>query len=262
MNTESQVCVELKDRAGRGQVAYVTINNPRRANSLNSELMDEFVAALEQLADNDALRVLVLTGAGETAFCGGANVHELAQLDAATGRVFITRVHRMSKAVRELPVPVIARVNGVCLGAGLELMAACDIRVAVETALFGMPEVKVGLPSVVEAALFPQLIGWGRTKQLIYTAKNISAREGQAWGLVEEVATTATLDAEVEQLVGAIVDADADAIRIQKELMRSWEALPVSDAIQEGIRAFSKACAPGTHRDVVRGVIERLKSGS
>src|SRR3546814_21169459 len=91
----------------------------------------------------------------------------------------------MSRALRDLPVPTIARVNGICLGAGLEVMAACDMRVAADAAVFGMPEVKIGLPSVVEAALLPQLIGWGRTKLFLATGETPGSREALDWGRVE-----------------------------------------------------------------------------
>src|SRR3546814_10245003 len=108
---------------------------------------------------------------------GGADIFELSGLDPHSARDFILLVHGMSRALRDLPVPTIARVNGICLGAGLEVMAACDMRVAADAAVFGMPEVKIGLPSVVEAALLPQLIGWGRTKLFLYTGAPIGRSE-------------------------------------------------------------------------------------
>ena len=125
---------------------------------------------------------LIVTGEGERAFIGGANLFELGALNPAKARDFLTLIHRMCKVLRDLPVPVIARVNGFCLGAGLEVMAACDMHIASDNALFGMPEVKIGLPSVVEAALLPQLIGWGRTKVLLYTGDNIDASTALDWG--------------------------------------------------------------------------------
>src|SRR5690606_4231942 len=150
-------------------------------------------------------------------------------------------VHGMSRALRDLPVPTIARVNGICLGAGLEVMAACDMRVAAENAVFGMPEVKIGLPSVVEAALLPQLIGWGRTKVLLYTGENIDAAEALSWGLVERVVPAEGLDAAVEEWVTSIAGAGPRAIRLQKALMRQWEAMPVNDAIQAGVLSIASA---------------------
>src|ERR1700753_1524406 len=144
----------------------------------------------------------------------------------------------MCASLRDLPVPVIARVNGFCLGAGLEVMAACDIHIASDNAMFGMPEVKIGLPSVVEAALLPQLIGWGRTKLLLYTGDNIDARTALEWGLVEKGGPAGDLASAVAQWAGAIVESGPKAIRLQKELIREWEAMPVNDAIEAGIRCM------------------------
>ena len=262
MSESAQVKVELEERAGRGLVATVTLDNARRANSLNSDLMEEFAERVDALADNPDLRIMVLTGAGDRSFCAGANVLELKSLDAAAGRAFITRVHHMSKVIRALPVPVIARVNGVCIGAGVEVMAACDVRVAVDTATFSMPEVAIGLPSVVEAALFPQLIGWGRTKQFLYTAEAITASQAQSWGLVQEVVPGSGLDAAVAALVDPIVAADGAAIRRQKSLIRSWESMSFTDGIEEGIRSFTEACQGGGHRQLIEALAAGLKSKS
>lgn len=146
----------------------------------------------------------------------------------------------MCKTLRDLPVPVIARVKGFCLGAGLELMAACDMHIASDNAIFGMPEVKIGLPSVVEAALLPQLIGWGRTRLLLYTGDNIDAQTALSWGLVEKVVPAADLDAALDRWVGSIVESGPKAIRLQKQLIREWEAMPVNDAIEAGIRCITK----------------------
>src|SRR6201996_5490932 len=144
-------------------------------------------------------------------------------LDPLKARDFLTTIHQACKVLRDLPVPVIARVNGFCLGAGLEVMAACDMHIASDNAVFGMPEVKVGLPSVVEAALLPQLIGWGRTKLLLYTGDNIDAETALTWGLVEKVVPAAELDAALDKWVTSIVESGPKAIRLQKELIREWE---------------------------------------
>ena len=118
-----------------------------------------------------------LSGAGERAFVGGADINELAALDRDSARDFITLVHRCCDAFRRLPVPVIARIDGYALGAGLELAAACDLRVASERSHFGMPEVRIGIPSVVEAALLPRLIGAGRARRLLLTGETIDAAD-------------------------------------------------------------------------------------
>ncbi|HUK89026.1 MAG TPA: enoyl-CoA hydratase-related protein, partial [Blastocatellia bacterium] len=144
-------------------------------------------------------------------------------------------------AIRKFPAPVIARIKGYCLGAGLEIAISCDLRIASDDSVFGMPEVKVGIPSVIEAALLPRLVGSGRARQLVLTGEPISAPEALAWGLVEQVAPAENLDAAVDQWIRPILDAGAQAVRIQKALIRDWESLPLEQSVERGIDAFSRA---------------------
>ena len=220
---------------------YLTINNPSKLNTLNSALMKDFVAVCEDLANDQALRAVVVTGAGDKAFVGGADIDEMASLNPDSARTFITLLHGCCNAVRELPVPVIARIQGYALGGGLELAAACDLRVAADTAVFGMPEVKLGIPSVIEAALLPTLVGWGRTRQMLLLGESFGATEAATWGLVERVVPTHELDDAVESYVQSILRAGARAVRLQKKLIRSWEDLPLHAAIEAGIDAFVAA---------------------
>src|ERR1700758_3246189 len=134
------------------------------------------------------------------------------------------------------------------------------MRIASDTAVFGMPEVKIGLPSVVEAALLPQLIGWGRTKLLLYTGEKIDAATALAWGLVEKVVPAGQLDAALDQWVRAIVESGPKAIRLQKELIREWEALPVSDAITAGIRCMGRAYQSDEPTRMIGKAIDRLRA--
>jgi enoyl-CoA hydratase/carnithine racemase len=200
--------------------------------------MAEIIEAADGLAADPQLRLVVLTGAGERAFVGGADIGELAALDRESAREFITLVHRCCNAFRRLPVPVIARIDGYALGAGLELACACDLRVASGRALFGMPEVRIGIPSVVEAALLPKLIGHGRARRLLLTGETIGAAEALAWGLVDVVAPPEVLDEAVEDLAGPILAAGPNAIRLQKSLILDWEELPTAAAVQRGIDCF------------------------
>jgi enoyl-CoA hydratase len=199
------------------------------------------IAEVEALGARDDLRALVLTGAGERAFIGGANIPEMAALDRASARDFITLVHSTCDCMRRLPVPVIARIDGYALGAGLEVAASCDLRVASTRAKFGMPEVKVGLPSVVEAALLPHLIGWGRTRELLMLGEIIDADTALRWGLVERVVAPTALDVEIGCMVEALLAAGPQAVRAQKRLMQQWENLPAAGAIAAGIEAFVRA---------------------
>jgi enoyl-CoA hydratase/carnithine racemase len=235
------VMVQREERPEGGRLARLTIDNASKLNSLNRALMAEIIEAADGLAADPQLRLVVLTGAGERAFVGGADIGEIAALDRESAGDFITLVHRCCDAFRRLPVPVIARIDGYALGAGLELAAACDLRVASGRALFGMPEVRIGIPSVVEAALLPKLIGHGRARRLLLTGETIGAAEALAWGLVDVVAPPEALDEAVETLARPILAAGPNAIRLQKSLILDWEELPTAAAVQRGIDCFVTA---------------------
>ena len=141
---------------------------------------------------------------------------------------------------------MIARVHGYALGAGLEILASCDLRVATRLSTFGMPEVAVGIPSVIEAALLPGLMGWGRTRRLCYLAENVDAVTAERWGLVEEVVEgEKELDAVVEAWTGRICAMGPRAVRAQKRLMLGWEEGTVSQGIEAGVEAFAQAFEDG-----------------
>ena len=254
----ARVDVRLEARAG-GSIAYVTVDNRAKLNTLDSELMGEFIAVVDGLTARDDLRALVLSGAGDRAFIGGASITEMAALDLAGAREFITLVHRTCDALRKLPVPVIARIDGYALGAGLEVAVSCDLRVATRRAKFGMPETKVGIPSVVEAALTPTLIGYGHARELLMLGEIIDADTALRWGLVERVVEPEALDAEIEKVVAALLTAGAQAVRSQKALMQQWEKLPTDASIQAGIDAFVRAYATDEPRRLMNAFLNRRR---
>jgi enoyl-CoA hydratase len=229
------VVIAREERPEGGHLVRLTIDNSAKLNSLGRALLERIAAAADGLSADPGLRLVILSGAGGRAFVGGADIGEIAALDRAGARGFITLVHRCCDALRRLPVPVIARIDGYALGAGLELAAACDLRVASENSRFGMPEVRIGIPSVVEAALLPGLVGWGRARRLLLTGETI------AWGLIDAVAPREELDAAVDRLARPILAAGPQAIRLQKALLRDWENLPVGAAIARGIDRFVEA---------------------
>ena len=235
------VRVAREERPEGGHLARLTIDNARKLNALDRALMVEIVEAVQTLEAEPELRLVVVTGAGERAFIGGADINELAALDSDSARELITLVHRCCDGFHRLPVPVIARINGYALGAGLELAAACDLRVASAGAMFGMPEVRVGIPSVVEAALLPRLVGDGRTRRLLLTGEMIDATAALEWGLVDRMAPADGLDAAIEGLAAAILAGGPQAIRLQKKLILDWEELPTGAAVARGIEIFAEA---------------------
>jgi enoyl-CoA hydratase/carnithine racemase len=257
--TEVGVRLEIVER-DEGCTATVTVCNERRLNILDETVLECFEARLAELHELDDLRVAVVTGAGERAFVGGADIRLLAELDPASARAFISAVHRICASIRALPVPSIARISGYCLGAGLEIAASCDLRVATEQSQFGMPEVQVGVPSVVEAALLPQLIGWGRTRELVFAGRSFMARQVEGWGLVERVVAQSELDTAVGEWVESIVRAGPRAIRLQKILLRQWERLPLEEAIEAGIEIFAEAYDSDEPRERAQLFLDRRRS--
>jgi enoyl-CoA hydratase len=254
------VLVRREQRSEGGHLAHVTIDNIGKLNSLNRELMVEIVSAVAKLDNDPQLRLAILSGAGERAFVGGADIGEIAALDHVTARSFITLVHRCCDAFRRLPVPVIARIDGYALGAGLELACACDLRVASERAIFGMPEVRIGIPSVVEAALLPKLVGHGRARRLLLTGETIGAEEALGWGLVDAVAPPGGLDDAVERLARSILAAGPQAVRLQKSLILDWEELPTAAAIERGIDCFVGAFETDEPARMAGALLSELRS--
>lgn len=264
MTTPAAHKIEVRrEQREHGAVAHVVYDYSRRLNVLNPPALRDLTDTFHSLAKDDDLRVVVFSGVGGKAFIGGADINHMAALrEGEEGRAFITLIHKLCQSIRDCPVPVIARMEGYTLGAGLEVAAACDMRIAADNAFFGMPEVKVGIPSVVEAALLPRLIGWGRTSRLLLTAETIDAAKAEAWGMVEEVVPLAELDAALGRCVDAIVEATPKAIRSQKMLMRRWERLPLDEAVQAGIDAFAQSVAEGEHIKPMADFANRKKPRS
>ncbi|QCI68574.1 enoyl-CoA hydratase [Phreatobacter stygius] len=229
---------------GKGTVR-LTISNAGKANILSSQVIDALLAGLDQLSRRPELRALVLSGTGDRTFIGGAHIGEMVGLDQQSGERFISRLRDLCEAVRLFPTPVVARVAGWCLGGGLELAMACDLRIASSAAQFAMPEVKVGIPSVIHAALMPRLIGSGRTRWMILTGEPIDAATALQWGLVDQVADLAALDTAIETTLAPILACGPEVIRAQKVLLRQWDELPLAQAIEAGVPAFGRAFATG-----------------
>jgi enoyl-CoA hydratase/carnithine racemase len=237
-----------------GGIARIFLNRREKVNALNSPLLESLATELERLAKDERLRVAVLAGRGKV-FCAGADVAELAALNASTASAFVGRVHRVCAALRALPVPVVARLHGVVIGAGLEIAAACDLRIAAKGTRFAMPEVKLGIPSVVEAALLPRLIGSGRAAWLVLTGETIDAERAYAWGLVEEL--TDELDQTVGRVVQSLVAADRRALQQQKALLQLWEEAPLARSIDASLARFAEAYAGGVPPALRRHTISR-----
>jgi enoyl-CoA hydratase/carnithine racemase len=155
---------------------------------------------------------------------------------------------------------VVARIQGACLGGGLEFAMACDLRVAAPTAWFAMPEVRVGIPSVIHAALLPRFIGLGRARWMILTGEAIDAATALAWGLIDAVAAEGGLDAAVSQVIAPILACGEHVIADQKTLMRKWEDLPLADAIAHSAPVFGHAFTTGEPQRAMHAFLARRRA--
>jgi enoyl-CoA hydratase/carnithine racemase len=247
------------EETARGRVARLALSNPRKLNALSPGVVAALTARAGVLARDDGLRVVVLTGAGARAFAAGADLGVLARLDEATGRAFITALHQAIDAVRRLPCPVIAMLRGPCLGGAMELAAACDMRIADTTLVAGMPEVRVGMPSVIEACLLARLVGWGKASELLLTGETIAAQEALRVGFVQRLCAPEQLEGQTRRWVDAILAAGPGAVRAQKRVMRGWEELPETEAIAASIDEFAAIYRTGEPAQFMRSFFERKK---
>jgi enoyl-CoA hydratase len=246
------------DRDPRG-VVRLTICKGGPLNILGSEAIRAVRDGLEALAPDRQIRALILAGESPKSMIGGADIKEMARLDQHSAEKFITGLRDLCEAVRTFPAPVIARLPGWCLGGGLEVAAACDFRITENNAKFGMPEVRVGIPSVIHAALLPRLIGWGRARWLVMTAETIDAATALAWGLVDVVAPEGGLDAAVENLVEALLKSGPEALHAQKALLRQWEELPLTESINLSVGTFGRSFLTDEPKRLMQAFIDRKR---
>jgi enoyl-CoA hydratase/carnithine racemase len=238
-----------------GAAVWCTLDRPP-LNLFEPTLIRAVRDTFTELAADRATRVAVVVGNGR-AFTAGMDVRVLRELDTARARELITTLHDALAAVHRAPFPVIAAVNGPCLGAGFELALACDLRVSAASATFGLPEVRVGVPSVIQAALLAPMIGPGRAAEMLLTGAAVGAARALEWGLVNQVVPDDRLRAAVDELVAQILAAGPEAIRLQKELIVRWRETDLTTAVRYGINAFATAYATDEPREGANAYLEK-----
>jgi enoyl-CoA hydratase len=238
-----------------GAAVWCTLDRPP-LNLFEPTLIRAVRDTFTELAADRATRVAVIVGNGR-AFTAGMDVRVLRELDTARARELITTLHDALAAVHRAPFPVIAAVNGPCLGAGFELALACDLRVSAVSATFGLPEVRVGVPSVIQAALLAPMIGPGRAAEMLLTGAAVGAARALEWGLVNSVVPDDRLRAAVDELVAQILAAGPEAIRLQKELIVRWRETDLTTAVRYGINAFATAYATDEPREGANAYLEK-----
>lgn len=214
-----------------GQVGIVTINRPKALNALNSQVLEEIEAAFKAI-DLDAVRAVILTGAGEKSFVAGADIGEMSTLTKSEGEAFGKKGNDVFRMIETFPIPVIAAVNGFALGGGCEISMSCDIRICSENAVFGQPEVGLGItPGFGGTQRLARLVGPGMAKQMIYTARNIKADEAFRIGLVNAVYPQEELMAAAKKMAAGIAKNAPIAVRACKKAINDGLEADMDDAI-------------------------------
>jgi enoyl-CoA hydratase len=226
----SETQTVLEERHGR--VAVLTVNRPDKLNALNQQVRDEMLALLEAIETDDSVGVVVITGAGEKSFIAGADIGEFEGRSPFDQREAM-RSPRVFDLMAGFPKPVVAMINGFCLGGGCELAASCDLRVASDRARFGQPEIKLGLiPGGGGTQRLPRLIGTGQTMRLVLSGEMIDAAEAARIGLVEMVVPHDELRERTLELASAIAARSPLTLRVAKEAVRASESLSLDDGIR------------------------------
>ena len=239
----------------RGPCAWVILDRPP-LNLLEPGLIAGLERTFHDLARDRTVRAAVVTGAGRV-MTGGMQLQVLRDLDQPGAKALITSLAWAIQAVHEAPFPTVCAVNGACLGGGFELALACDLRIAADTASLGLPEIRVGIPSVIHAALLPALVGPGRAAELLLTGESVGADTALAWGLVNRVVPADRLTAETEALLEQILRCAPTAVRLQKELIVAWRNLDQRTGIEASLDVFARAYATGEPREAMQAYLDK-----
>jgi enoyl-CoA hydratase len=238
------------ERERRGWVEVVRLAAPP-LNLLGSAMVGALEGALREVA-GERPRAVVLFCSG-----AGADVREMAWFDAASARAFITGLHRACAAIREIDAPVIGAIEGPCLGAHLEVAAACDLRIASERSRLGMPEIKVGIPSVIDAYWLALICGLGTASTLVFEGEPISAQEARRVGLVDRVVGDGALDEEALGWAERIARASPVALAQQKRVLRDWTDAAYREAARASVERFVETVEAGEFREAMRAMLEK-----
>ena len=255
--TSISPCSALDIRDG---VDYLTVSNGTSLNILDSATIEELIAHLDVLARRDDVCALVLAGQDERAFVGGANIKEMADFDPAGARKFITRLYDLCERVRVFPTPTIGRLRGWSIGAGMELAAACDMRIATADVKFTMPEIRIGIPSVIHAAFFGEIIGQANAKWMLLTGATIDGEQAEKWGFINRIVADSDLDMIIDETVAAIRECDPDGIRAQKELLKQWDSPHLIQAARNSVHLIASMFESGKPQALMHAFLDRKKS--
>jgi len=242
----------------KSSIAYVTVNRPKVLNALNSATLEELRAAFTDIKADREIRVAIFTGAGEKAFIAGADINELAQRDAVTGKEYAARGQSVLDLIENLGKPVIACINGFALGGGCEIALACTMRLASDNAKLGQPEVKLGIiPGYGGSQRLPRLIGKGLANQVLLTGEMMTAQEALRIGLVNEVTAPAELIPRAEAIAAKIIANAPLAVQYTLEAVNRGMEMPLAEGLYLETALFGVACATEDKKEGTTAFLEK-----
>ncbi len=241
-------------------IATITVNRPKSLNALNTQVIEELYDAFEQIEKHPDIKVMIITGAGEKAFVAGADITELNRLNTLQARQFAQNGHRAMNRLQQLPIPVIAAVNGFALGGGLELALSCDFIYASENARFGLPEINLGIiPGFGGTQRLARIIGKNMAKELIFTGKHLSAEEAFRAGIVNQVFAPDQLMAESVKTAQTIAAKGRVSLNAAKQAINNGLNVDLKTACDMEIDAFSLCMASEDAREGTSAFLEKRK---
>ncbi|MDO4812255.1 MAG: enoyl-CoA hydratase-related protein [Eubacteriales bacterium] len=242
-----------------GDIAYLTIDRPSALNALNAQVLSDLSDALDQI-DLDAIRCVIVRGAGEKSFVAGADIAQMKELNAVEGESFGKKGNDVMLKLEKLPIPTIAAVGGYALGGGCELAMACDIRICSDTAVFGQPEVGLGItPGFGGTQRLVRLVGAGMAKQMIYTARNIKAEEACRIGLVNAVYPLDELYSAAEKMARQIAANAPIAVRASKKAINEGLQVDIDRAVVIEEESFGSCFGTADQREGMGAFLEKRK---
>lgn len=224
-----------------GSIEWIIFNRPEKLNCLTRENLLQIAQHLKQISTNENVRVIIFTGTGEKAFSAGMHVNEFNQLTPQDAYELISELKMVCESIRTIPQPVIMAINGYCIGGAMEMSMAADIRIASKNTLFSMPEINLGIPSVLDSVLLEKHVGLSLAKEMLLFGESVDVERMNQFGFLNAVVELSELKDVAKEFAEKLIDKPFFTIKQQKELFETWQNSNLDYAIQDSVNKFALA---------------------
>lgn len=243
----------------RDSIGYLTINRPQRLNALTRFTKQELRTFFEAANDRRDFKVIILTGAGDKSFCAGTDLHDMGGLDSVEGEQMLWLEHRMHDAIRRCNKPIISAIRGYAVGGGCLIAITTDYSIAASSSTLGFPEIRAGVPSGIEIALLPRLVGLARAREMVYFGEMLPAQHALAMGLVNQVVAPELVLSTAEAAARKFMAQSPTALRLQKEIINKWIETDFVSAVESSIYATGLAFATGEPKEAIQRFLDKSR---